>query len=212
MSHRAIREEIANTVTHAFGLTLATFGAIVLIALALVRGSEWHVFSVAVYGMTLVVTYTASTVYHALRKPRWKRIFRIADHAAIYLLIAGTYTPFSLITLRGPYGYGLFAAVWVLTVVGVAWKIYSHDRFPLVSTITYLLMGWMAVLVLKPLVTNMPVYGLVWLFAGGTCYSVGVIFFASRRIPYAHAVWHVFVMLGSICHYVAVMLYVLPQA
>lgn len=191
-------------------MALSVAGLAVLVTLAALRGTVWHIVGCSVYGATLVVLYTASTFYHSLRSPRLKRFFRILDHASIYLLIAGTYTPFTLVNLRGGWGWMLFGLVWGLAALGILFKIFFVDRFPIASTAVYLLMGWLAVIAIKPLLMLVPSGGLLWLLAGGLAYTAGIVFFAWGKMPYNHAVWHVFVLAGSICHYFAVLFYVLP--
>lgn len=208
--HRPDVEELANSLTHGIGLALSVTGLVILLVLAARRGTAWHIVSCAVYGATLVLLYAASTLYHSVRSPRIKRVCKVIDHSAIYLLIAGTYTPFTLVNLRGPWGWSLFGVVWGLALVGILWKIWFVDHFVIVSTTIYLLMGWLAVIALKPLVALVPLGGLALIFAGGLAYTAGVGFFAWRRLPYHHAVWHVFVLIGSVCHYFAVLFYVLP--
>lgn len=205
-------EEIANSITHGLGLALSVAGLVVLVVLAALRGTAWHIVSCAVYGTTLVILYTASTLYHGVRGPRVKRVLRILDHSAIYLLIAGTYTPFALVTLRGAWGWSLFGAVWGLALLGILWKIWFVDRFAVVSTTVYLLMGWLAVGAAKPLLAALPLGGLAWILAGGLSYTAGVAFFGWRKLPYAHTVWHLFVVAGSVCHFLAVLLYVIPKS
>lgn len=203
-------EELANSLTHGVGLALALAGAAVVITLAALRGTAWHIVAVSVYGGTLVGLYTASTLYHALQSPRVKRIFRILDHSSIYLLIAGTYTPFGLVNLRGAWGWTLLGLVWGLSVLGILWKVWFVEHFAVVSTAIYVVMGWLAVIAVKPLYQAVHAGGMAWIAAGGVAYTLGIVFFASKRIRYAHAIWHVFVMAGSVCHYVAVVRYVLP--
>jgi hemolysin III len=205
-------EELLNSITHGIGLALSIAGFVVLLVLAVSRGSVWQIASCAIYGTTLVVLYAASTLYHGIPAPTLKRVFRILDHSAIYLLIAGTYTPFLLVNLRGTVGWTLFAIVWTLAFAGILFKFWFVDRLPIVSTLVYLLMGWLALAAIKPLIAGVPHSGLAWLLAGGALYSFGVVFYASKKIPYAHAIWHVFVMAGSICHYVAVVVCVLVPA
>jgi hemolysin III len=207
---RLSKEEIANSITHGVGLVLSLCGLAVLVVLAVLKGNAWHIVSCAVYGVTLVMVYSASTLYHSLPSSRPRQILKILDHSSIYLLIAGTYTPFLLVTLRGGWGWTLFGMVWGLALLGIVYKIFFLDRFKVVSTTGYLLMGWLLVIALKPLLTVMPAHGMIWLAAGGLAYTAGVAFFAWSRLPYNHAIWHVFVMAGSVCHYVAVLLYVLP--
>lgn len=207
--HR-LKEDLANCITHGIGLTLSLAGVALLIALAILRGGVLLIATVSIYGGCLISLYASSTVYHACRRENIKRIFRIADHSAIYLLIAGTYTPFTLVVLRGGWGWTLFATVWMLTAIGILWKVLFLDRYEIFSVFLYVGMGWLALIAIKPLFVILPHGALAWLFVGGFLYSAGLIFFASRRIPYAHAIWHVFVIGGSLCHYIAVVRYVLP--
>ena len=162
------------------------------------------------YGVTLVLLYAASTLYHGVRSRGLKRVLKVVDHSSIYLLIAGTYTPFTLINLRGRWGWTLFGLVWGLSLLGILFKIFFVDHFKIVSTTVYLAMGWVVVIALKPLLSLVPSGGILWLLAGGLSYTIGVGFYAWRKLPYNHAVWHVFVLAGSICHYFAVLFYVLP--
>lgn len=209
--HRRIRRyELANSLTHGAGLALAIAGCAILVVIAALHASAWHIIACSIYGATLVCLYAASTLYHAVRSRRWKRIFRIIDHSSIYLLIAGTYTPFTLVNLRGAWGWSLFGLVWGLTMAGILFKVWFVDHFPIASTIVYLLMGWLAVVAIKPLFAAVPLAGLLWILAGGLLYTAGVGFFAWQRLPYHHAIWHVFVLGGSVCHYIAVLLYVIP--
>jgi hemolysin III len=178
--------------------------------IAALRASAWHIVACSVYGSTLVCLYASSTLYHAARSSRWKRIFRIIDHSSIYLLIAGTYTPFTLVNLRGAWGWSLFGVVWGLTIAGILFKVWFVDHFPIASTVVYLLMGWLAVVAVKPLVAVVPLGGLLWILVGGLLYTAGVAFFSWQKLPYHHAIWHIFVLGGSVCHYFAVLLYVIP--
>jgi len=204
------RHELANSLTHGAGLALSVAGCAVLVTLAALRGTAWHIVACSVYGGTLVCLYAASTMYHSVRSRRWKRFWRIVDHSSIYLLIAGTYTPFMLVNLRGAWGWSLFGVVWGLAVAGILFKVWFVDRVPVASTIVYLLMGWLAVIAVKPLVAMVPTGGLEWILAGGVLYTAGVGFFAWEKLPYHHAIWHLFVIGGSVCHYVAVLYYVVP--
>ena len=176
--------------------------------LGVVRGEVLHVASAGVYGATLVALYAASTLYHAFRRPGVKKVLRVLDHCAIYLLIAGTYTPFVLVGLGGGLGWTLFGLVWAMAAAGIVFKIFATGRFAVVSTAAYVAMGWMGVIAFKPLVDALPASAIVWLVLGGLAYTAGTIFY-HRRIPYSHALWHVFVLLGSACHFVAIGLYVL---
>ncbi|HET7535444.1 MAG TPA: hemolysin III family protein [Candidatus Didemnitutus sp.] len=207
----SLREEIAHAVTHGVGAALGVAGLVLLVVWSARFGDAWHVTSSAIFGTTLVLLYTTSTLYHSFRGERVKTLLRKFDHAAIFLLIAGTYTPFMLVTLRGAWGWSLFGVVWGLAVVGVALKFWFAGRFRVVSTIVYLAMGWLVLLAFKPLVAALPRAGLVWLFAGGACYSAGTIFYLWKKLPYHHAVWHVWVLAGSVCHWIAVFGSVIPR-
>jgi hemolysin III len=202
-------EEIANSITHGIGAGLSIAGLTVLVVLAALNGDVWRIVSFSIYGSTLVILYLASTLYPSFQNPRLKRLFQIFDHSAIYLLIAGTYTPFLLVSLRGPWGWSLFAVVWGLAILGIAFKALFIHRFHVASTLGYILMGWLGVIVIRQIFASLPPAGLVWLAAGGAFYTVGVIFLAIRRIPYNHTIWHFFVLGGSLCHYLA-MIYLLP--
>ena len=198
-------EELANAVTHGLGLILSIAGLAVLLTLAILRGSAWHIVACSIYGATLVCLYAASTLYHAVISPRLKRAMKIFDHSAIYLLIAGTYTPFLLINLRGPWGWSLFGVVWGLAIAGVLFKLRFTGRFEIFSVSVYLLMGWLVIIAAKPVAMHVPLATMLWLLAGGVFYSAGVLFYAWKGLPYSHAVWHVFVLAGSTCHYFAVL-------
>ncbi len=205
LAHRISAEELANTITHGIGLALSIAGFVVLLVLAALRGSPRHIVSCAIYGATLVCLYAASTLYHGIPSPRRKRALRVFDHCAIYLFIAGTYTPFLLVNLRGGWGWSLLGIVWGLAMAGIVFKFRFVDHFPFLSTVVYLLMGWLAVIALKPLLASVPASGLLWLLAGGMLYTLGVVFYAWKRLPYNHLIWHLFVLAGSTCHYVAVL-------
>jgi len=205
-------EEIAHAVTHGLGLVLSIAGVAVLMAAASVRGDAWHVVSCAVFGATLVLLYAASTLYHGVHHRRAKRMLQQLDHAAIFLLIAGSYTPFALVTLRGGWGWTLLALVWGLAVLGIALQVARRSRVSRPLVPIYLVMGWLAVIVIGPLVRSLHSEGLVLLFLGGIAYTLGVVFFAWRRLPYNHAVWHLFVLAGSACHFSCVLGYVIPPA
>ncbi len=205
-------EEVANALTHGIGLLLALVAVPVLIVLAATHATVWHIVGVSVYGVTLISLYTASTMYHAVRHPPAKRILRILDHSAIYLLIAGTYTPFTLVNLRGVWGWTLLGLVWTIALLGVTWKIVRVERHVVVSTILYIAMGWLVAIAVRPLFHAVPIGGLAWLLGGGLAYTLGVAFFGASRLRFSHAVWHLFVLAGSACHYVAIMRYVLPHS
>lgn len=201
-------EEIANSTSHGAGLVAALVGVPVLIVDAARRGDAAFIAGVSVFAATLLLLYLASTLYHALAEGKAKRVFRILDHSSIFLLIAGTYAPFTLGVLRGAWGWTLFGAVWGLAIAGIALKAVGRASHPIVSTGLYLLMGWLVVIAADPLVARVPLTGLLWLLAGGLFYTGGVAFFAAdSRLRYGHLVWHLFVMAGSACHYFAVLLY-----
>ena len=201
-------EEIANSITHGIGAALSIAGLVAIVAVAALDRPAWQVVACAIYGTSLVLMYVSSAMYHALTNERAKRVFKILDHSSIYLLIAGTYTPFTLITLRGPWGWSLFAVVWGLCVCGVVFKSLWIGRLKVASTVVYLLMGWCVVVAIRPLLAALPWTGFMWMLAGGLCYTAGVAFYANSR-RFAHSIWHLFVMAGSVCHYWAVFHYVL---
>jgi hemolysin III len=203
----SVGEEIANSVTHGLALLASLVGLPVLIVVAASRGDAWQIAGAALFGATLVLLYSASTLYHALPPSRAKRVFRVLDHAAIYLLIAGTYTPFALGALRGSWGWTLLGTIWTLAGAGIALKASLGFRFARASTAVYLLMGWLALVAVGPLASRIGAAGVAWLLAGGLSYTAGVLFFAWGRLRYAHAVWHLFVAAGSVCHFFAVLWY-----
>jgi hemolysin III len=198
------RWELANAVTHGAGAVAALAGAVVLIVAASMYGGTMEIVSSAVFSATMVLLYTASTLYHAAKRPEIKARLKVFDHCAIYLLIAGSYTPFTLIGLRGGWGWSLFGVAWGLAVAGVIFKLFFTGRFPRLSTGIYLGMGWLSLVAIVPMMQRLPGTTLAWLVAGGIAYTAGTAFYHSRRIPYAHAIWHLFVLAGSVCHYAAV--------
>jgi hemolysin III len=208
--HYTLGEEIANSVTHGLGALLSVAGLTLLATLAALRGEAIHVAAVSIYGATLVLTYIASTLYHSLPAPKAKRIFRVFDHICIYLLIAGSYTPFLLLTLGGGFGWTLLCVVWTLALAGSIFKIFSTGRHHAFSTFSYLGLGWLAVLLIKPLLSAIPLEGFLLVCASGAFYTAGVAFYVWEKLPYNHAIWHGFVMAGSACHFFAVLLYVIP--
>ena len=205
-------EEIAHAATHGFGVVLAIVGLTVMVARAAVYGTVWHVTVSAIFGATLVLMYTASTLFHSIPQPRAKHILRVIDHSSIYLLIAGSYTPFTLVTLHGPWGWSLFAFSWSLALAGVVFKIFYTGRYEKLSLFIYLAMGWCIVIAVKPLIHALPTGGLVLLFLGGLSYSGGVAFYVREQLRYHHAIWHAFVLAGSVLQYFAVLFYVIPGA
>jgi hemolysin III len=203
-------EEIANSITHGIGIVLAIAALGVLASFAAIYGNAWHIVSVSIYGTTLILLYTASTLYHSIRKPRIKSIFQVLDHSAIYLLIAGTYTPFTLVSLRGPWGWWLFGIIWGFAVLGVVSQLSLMRRWPAVSLGLYIAMGWAIVVAIKPMIASVAIGGLVLLILGGLAYTTGIIFYCWKQLRFHHAVWHLFVLTGSILHFFAVLFYVLP--
>ena len=204
------RQEIANSVTHGLGIVLSVAGLVVLVVLASLHATVWHVVSFSIYGTSLILLYTSSTLYHSFRSPRLKRFIHFLDHSSIYMLIAGSYTPFVLVNLRGVWGWSLFGVIWALSFIGIVLKAFFTGRFKGISTAIYLLMGWLVVIAIKPLMHAMPVGGIAWLLAGGLAYTIGAFIYMWKAIPYHHAIWHLFVLAGSICQYFAVLFYVLP--
>jgi len=202
-----LREEIANSITHGIGFLLSVAGLAVLVASASIESDPWKVVSFSVYGTSLVILYLASTFYHSFQSPRLKHAFRIMDHCAIYFLIAGTYTPFTLLNMRGAWGWTLFGVIWGLAAIGIADKAFHVDRFPVLTPLIYIAMGWLGVIAIRPSLELIPPGGVALLVAGGVTYTVGVIFYALERLPYNHAVWHLFVLGASACHFFAVLFY-----
>ena len=198
---------IANSVTHGVGAALAVAGAVALVASA-IGGSAWQVASCSVFGGTLVLVYVCSTLYHSLVRTRARHVLRIIDHSAIYLLIAGTYTPFVLMPLHGKLGWLLFAIVWSLATLGILFKSFAVDRFAIASVVVYLGMGWLVVFAMRPLPYALTWHGILWIGLGGFFYTAGIVFYALYRLSYFHAFWHLFVLAGSTCHYFAVLFYV----
>lgn len=205
-----IEEEIWNGITHGIGTGLAIVGLTTLVVLASIYGDGWHVVSFSIYGGTLVLLYLVSTLYHSIQAPKVKQILRVFDHAAIYLLIAGTYTPFLLVNLRGRVGYTLLAIVWGIALVGIIFRSIFVDRFEVLTTIGYMAMGWLVVVAYDHMITAVSPGGIALIVAGGITYTTGVIFYAWNKIPYNHAIWHLFVIGGSVCHYFAMLYHVLP--
>jgi hemolysin III len=207
---RHLREEIANSLSHGLGVVLGLLGGGALIALAAMSGSTAQITGAVVFVVSLLLLYTASTLYHAIPHPVAKRRLKVFDHCAIYVLIAGTYTPFLLTSLRPHGGLWMLALIWALAAAGVVYKLFYTGRFKGISTLIYLAMGWLVLIGGKPFIAALGETTLTWLLAGGIAYSVGTLFYLSRRLPYAHAIWHGFVLLGSVCHFVAVSTQVLP--
>ena len=204
------REEIANAITHGIGALASAAAGAVLVTLATLNGTRLQMISALVFCVSLLLLYTASTLYHAIPSPAMKRKLKVFDHCAIYMLIAGTYTPFALIGLRGTVGWWLFGAAWTLAALGITFKLFFTGRFKLFSTLVYIGMGWMAVFAIQPMLVRIPFNSLMWLFAGGVAYTAGTLFYHNERLRYSHAVWHLFVLAGSACHFMAVISQVVP--
>jgi hemolysin III len=203
------RGERMNSITHLAGTCLSLAGFVVLIVFAGKQGDPWKIVSFSIYGITLVVLYLFSTLYHSIRGTS-KKIFQKIDHSAIYLLIAGSYTPFALVTLRGAWGWSIFGVIWGLALFGILQEALLAPGRRILSVVIYLLMGWLAIVVIRPLARALPGAGMAWLVAGGIFYTVGVIFFAlDKKISFGHEIFHLFVLAGSTCHYFTILLYVL---
>jgi hemolysin III len=205
-------EEIAHAVTHGIGIILSVVGLALLVTYASLYGDVWHITSCSIYGTTLILLYTASTLYHGIPFPRVKKLLQRFDHAAIFLLIAGSYTPFTLVNMRGGWGWTLFGLVWGIAVIGILLELSGIKRLKRLSLTLYLGLGWLVVIAIKPLVDSVATGGVLLLLAGGLSYSLGVIFYIWRRMTYHHAVWHLFVMVGSVLHFFAIFFYVVPAA
>lgn len=203
-------EELWNTLTHGVGAVASVAAGAVLIVFASLYGNATQIVGASVFVAALVLLYTASAVYHGVLHPLWKRRLEILDHSAIYVLIAGTYTPFLLVTLNGPWGWSLFGVVWGLAVVGIGFKLFFTGRFELVSTLIYVLMGWLIVVAIQPLMASISAWGMAWLVAGGLAYTAGTYFYLNKKMRFAHPIWHLFVLAGSVCHFVSVWSQVVP--
>lgn len=203
-------EELANSITHGIGILFAVSALGVLTAFSSLFGTVWHIVSCSVYSGTMILMYTASTLYHSNPWPKAKKVLRILDHSAIFLLIAGTYTPFTLVSLNGPWGWSLFGVIWGLAILGIICEIFLLHKYRFLAVTTYVAMGWTIVIAVKPLLASVPTGGLLLLLTGGLFYTVGVLFYVSKKIPYHHAVWHLFVLAGTVFQFFAILLYVIP--
>ncbi len=207
---QSLGERIANSVTHGIGAVLAVSGLAVLVTAAALHGSAWHIVGCAVFGTALVLLYTASTLYHSIPNAHARPILQAFDHSAIFVCIAGTYTPFTLVTLRGPWGWSLFGLVWAAAIGGIVLRAVVGRRAPIVRVLLYIVMGWVALVAFKPLVAALAFGGMALVVGGGVAYTLGVLFYATDRRAYHHAIWHGFVLLGSLLHFLAVFFYVIP--
>ena len=211
-SHRLrLLEEIANSITCGIGLCLSIAGLVILVVLANFHRGAFRVVSLSIYGASLIFLYLTSTLYHALQCRRAKHVFEIMDHSAVYVLIAGTYTPFMLVALKGVWGWSLFGVVWSLAVFGIVFKSFHVKRFKVFSNAVYLAMGWLVVIAIQPMIKTLPFGAIAWLLAGGLLYSAGVLFYVFEKLPFGHTVWHLFVLGGSLCHFFSIFFYVLPM-
>jgi hemolysin III len=204
------KEEKFNVISHAIGLFLSVTALVLLVVYSSIYGSAWHIVSFSIYGASLIVLYAASTFYHYVQSPKLRHRLNVFDHSAIYVLIAGTYTPFTLVILKGWVGWTIFGVSWGLALAGIILKLFFTGKYDKISTFAYVLMGWLIIFAIKPLVNNLPFEGLMWLLAGGIFYTVGAILYSIKKIKYNHAIFHIFVLLGSFSHFIAVFFYVLP--
>jgi len=205
-------EEKLNIISHGLGFLLSLLASALLVIKAGRYGNAWHIVSVSIYGSSMLTLYAASTIYHSSKKTLLRKRLNVFDHASIYVLIAGTYTPFTLIVLGGTIGWVVFGISWGLALTGIILKLFYAGKYDLLSTIMYVLMGWMIVIAIKPLINNLSHAGLMWLLAGGIAYTIGAVWYSFKKLSFSHAIFHLFVLAGSICHFISVYYYLLPQA
>jgi len=204
-------EEKINVVSHAIGIALSVIALVLLLLKSITEGTFWHVLSFTVFGVSLIVLYTASTLYHAAKDENRRKILNVFDHASIYVLIAGTYTPYTLVTLHGNIGWWIFGLNWFLALTGIILKLFFIGKYDKLSTLMYVLMGWVVILAVKPLVQNLGIEGALWLLAGGILYTIGAVLYSIRSIKYNHAIFHFFVLLGSFAHFISIYYYVIKH-
>lgn len=209
--NQTLIEEIINSATHGMGALLGIAALVIMTVMAAEQSSALKVVSSVIFGSSLILMYSASAIYHAVTSKRLKYIFKVMDHSSIYLLIAGSYTPIVLVILRGGWGWSLFGVIWGFAILGLIFKLFATGKFEIVSTLAYVCMGWLAIIAIKPLYDALPAGGIFWLFGGGLCYTLGVIFYAWDRLRFGHAIWHLFVLVGSICHFFLILFYVIPR-
>jgi len=212
-NNRISLDELLNSITHGVGVLLSIVGLVLLVVFASIRpyGDVWKIVSFSIYGLSLITMYTASTLFHAYTNPRVKGFLNLFDHAAIYVLIAGTYTPLTLVSLRGPWGWSIFGVIWGLAIAGVVFKLFFYnDKYRNLSAILYFLMGWVILIAIRPLVQEVQTAGLLWLLGGCLFYSMGIPFYIKRQKRFNHVIWHLFVLAGSITHFFSILYYVLP--
>lgn len=208
----SLKEEIANTTTHGIGALLSIAALVLLIVFSSINGTAWHIVSCTIFGVSITLLYTASTLYHLVTTPRMKKFFRTLDHSSIFLLIAGTYTPFTLVSLNGSLGWTIFGLVWGIAIVGAILETMTQQRFPKLSLCLYLGLGWLIIFAIKPIFANVDTGGIILLIGGGLSYSLGVIFYMWKSLIFNHAIWHVFVLAGTVLHFFSVFFYVIPPA
>ncbi len=204
-------EEKINITSHAIGLTISIIGLVFLVTHSSRHGNIWHVVSFSIFGVGLIILFAASTFYHGVKKPELRGRLRVVDHASIYVLIAGTYTPFTLVTLNGPIGWTIFGISWGLAFIGIILKLFFTGKYGLISTLMYVFMGWIIIFAIKPLIDNFSSDGLLWLVSGGMAYTIGAVLYSIKKVKFNHAIFHILVLIGSGCHFVAVYLFVLPS-
>jgi len=204
-------EEKINIISHAIGFILSIVALVLLVTHANLHGDVWHIVSFSIFGASLIILYAASTFYHSAKKSELRNSLKIIDHASIYVLIAGTYTPFTLVTLNGTIGWVIFCISWGLALTGIILKLFFTGKYNVMSTIMYVLMGWVIVFAIKPLINNLPLEGLLWLLAGGISYTIGATLYSIKKIKFNHGIFHMFVLIGSFCHFISVFFYVLPS-
>jgi hemolysin III len=204
-------EEKINITSHAIGLAISIIALVLLVTHSARHGDIWHVVSFSIFGASLIILFAASTIYHSVKKPELRGRLRVVDHASIYVLIAGTYTPFTLVTLNGSIGWTIFGISWGLAFIGIILKLFFTGKYGLISTLMYVFMGWIIIFAIKPLIDNYPSDGLLWLVLGGMAYTMGAVLYSIKKVKFNHAIFHILVLIGSGCHFVAVYLYVLPS-
>ena len=212
MTGYSIGEEIANSITHGIGVILAIIGLVAMVITAAANGTASHIVSASIFGATMILLYLASTLYHSFQQKRIKQVLKTLDHSAIFLLIAGTYTPFAIVSLRGPWGWSLFGTIWGLALAGIIIQLTPLAKIKILSVGLYLAMGWVAIIAAKPMIAALNLSGFMLLLLGGITYSIGVIFYVWKKLPYGHAIWHLFVLGGSVLHFFSVYYYVIPHS
>ena len=210
IKHYSPREEITNIISHAIGFILSIVALVLLVTHANKYGNIVHIVSFGIFGVSLIILYGASTFYHSTKKPELRNRLRVFDHASIYVLIAGSYTPFTLVTLKGPLGWSILGIAWGMALTGIILKLFLTGKYKLISTLMYVFMGWIIIFAIKPVINNLSSEGLLWLVAGGMSYTIGAIIYSIKKIKFNHAIFHLFVLAGSACHFVSVFYYVLP--